>query len=264
MRRTTCAASVRNDSRRLSAVLAAAIAILILALAQTSRGQSFNFNTGNDTGFTHYSPLGAFGAGGTFSFPGGGYRIQAPSSPSPGAAGPGRAGSFVMGTNYTTFSASVDLVDWDNSLDQAFGLLARTSSIGLGTTNGYAFTYATDGPSIDISRVTGEQAKNLGSMAVTLDPAKDYRLVFQGVGDSLTGAVYDLTDLTTPLAVATATDATYTAGVNGVFVFDNSPTKDQPADATFDNFSATSTVPEPAAISAILFAALACYRRSRT
>lgn len=237
------------------------LAPLFCFLATPALAQTFNFNAGNDTGFTRYSPLEPFGAAGTFSFPNGAYRIQAPSSPAPGSFGPARAGSFVNGTTYTTFTASVDLVDWDNNLDQAFGILSRTTTIGLGNTNGYAFTYATDGPSIDISRVIGEQASNLGSADVTLDPSRDYRLVFQGSGSSLIGTVYDLADLTTPLATATATDSTFPSGVNGVFVFDNSATRDQPADATFDNLSATSTVPEPGAL--VLFLATAGIIRHR-
>jgi hypothetical protein len=234
---------------------------LLCFLASPALAQTFNFNAGNDTGFTRYSPLAPFGAAGTFSFPDGGYRIQAPGSPDPASFGPGRAGSFANANSYTTFTTSVDLVDWDNNLDQAFGILARTTTVGLGTTNGYAFTYATDGPSIDISKVTGEQASNLGSADVTLDPSRDYRLVFQGSGNSLVGTVYDLADLTTPLATATATDDAYTSGVNGVFVFDNSATKDQPADATFDNLSASNQVPEPTALSLLLLAPLLRRRR---
>jgi hypothetical protein len=247
-------ASVPGDLRHV--VLSAAALLALVLTSATSLAQTYDFNAGNDTGFTRYSPLAPYGAGGTFSFPTGGYRIEAPSSPAPGLAGPGRAGSFVNGNSYTDFTTSVDLVDWDNALDQAFGILSRTTNIGLGTTNGYAFTYATDGPSIDISKVTGEQASNLGSADVALDPSRDYRLVFQGVGNTLTGTVYDLADLTTPLATATANDATYASGVNGVFVFDNSATKDQPADATFDNLSGTNQVPEPAALSVLALAAL--------
>jgi hypothetical protein len=239
----------------------ATVVLLLGAFAIPSPAQTFNFNAGNDTGFTRYSPLAPFGAAGTFSFPSGGYRIQAPGSPDPASVGPGRAGSFANGNTYTNFTMSVDLVDWDDTLDQAFGILSRTTSIGLGTTNGYAFTYATHGPSIDISRVTGERATNLASADVTLDPSHDYRLVFQGVGDTLTGNVYDLTDLATSLASATATDATYPSGVNGIFVYDNSTPQNLPADATFDNFSATSTVPEPTCLGLLLLATLARRRQ---
>ena len=249
--------------RRLA--VSAPLLCLLAALVTPCPAQTYDFNAGNDNGFTRYSPLAPFGAAGTFSFPSGGYRIQAPGSPAPGSVGPGRAGSFVNGNTYTTFTTSVDLVDWDNALDQAFGILSRTTTIGLGTTNGYAFTYATQGPSIDISKVTGEQASNLASADVFLDPTHDYRLVFQGSGNTLTGTVYDLADLTTPLATATANDATYASGVNGIFVFDNSATKDQPADATFDNLSGTNQVPEPATLGVLALAALGLttHRRHR-
>jgi hypothetical protein len=243
-----------------------AVAVCLLTtIATRSPAQTFNFNAGNDTGLTHYSPLEPFGAAGTFSFPTGAYRVRAPSSPGPQSLGPARAGSFANANTYTTFTASVDLVDWDNTLDQAFGILSRTTTIGLGTTNGYAFTYATQGPSIDISKVTGEQARNLASADVPLDPTHDYRLVFQGDGNTLTGAVYDLADLNAPLATATANDATYPGGVNGIFVFDNSATKDQPADATFDNLTAASTtVPEPTALTLLLLTPLLAYHRRPT
>jgi hypothetical protein len=247
------------EMRRMT--LLPALLCLLGALALPATAQTFDFNAGNDAGLTHYSPLGDFGAGGTFSFPSGGYRIEAPSSPGPQSLGPARAGSFANANTYTTFTASVDLVDWDNILDQAFGILSRTTTVGLGTTNGYAFTYATQGPSIDISKVTGEQASNLASADVVLDPSRDYRLVFQGNGATLTGTVYDLADLTTPLATATADDATYASGVNGIFVFDNSATRDQPADATFDNLTAASSVPEPTCLGLLLLATLGSRRR---
>jgi hypothetical protein len=262
MQRMTCRAVVGVVVPCRLFVLATLAALFLPAIA--ARAQSDDFNDGNDTGWTHYSPLGSFGGGGTFSFPNGGYRIQAPASPSRASLGPGRAGSFLTNNTYSQFYVSVDLVDWDNTRDQAFGILARTTNMGLGTTNGYAFTYATDGPSIDISKVTGEQASNLGTAVVTLDPAKDYRRIFEGTGASLSGRVYDLANLGTPVAVATASDATYASGVNGLFVFDNGAAgTDAPSDATFDNFSAATAVPEPAlaVLPLLTLAATAASRR---
>ena len=43
------------------------------------------------------------------------------------------------------FFVGADIVGWDNNLDQSFGLLARISNPGFGTTRGYAFTYSTSG-----------------------------------------------------------------------------------------------------------------------
>lgn len=225
-------------------IVTTALCLAVLAGVSTGQSQSDDFNDGNDTGWTRYDPLAGFGAPATFSFPGGNsYRIQAGVSPNPGLLGPGRAGSVRADQTYTDFSASFDLVDWDNAQDQAFGLLARISQPGLGTTDGYAFTYSTDG-SIDISRILDEAPSGVATASVTLNPANDYRFVFTGSGSSLSGAVFDLANLSTPLATINGTDATYAGGILGLIVFDNSGTG--APDATFDNYAAV--VPEPSTI----------------
>jgi hypothetical protein len=95
-----------------------------LALPVTLKAQTDTFTDGDDTSnptWTHDEPLSPFGAGGTWTFPGGNtYRIQAAVSPDPGTVGPARAAS-TLDTVYTDFYASVDLVDWDDTLDQAVG-----------------------------------------------------------------------------------------------------------------------------------------------
>jgi hypothetical protein len=245
----------------------------LLALASTARGAqvSDDFNDGNDgpsaPAWTRYD-LGAVGAPSTFSFPNGNsYRIQAPKPPA--GVGAARAAGYINSLNLSTFSVSADLVDWNTSstVNQAFGILARLSSVGLQTTNGYALTYAPTGSTLDITRIAGEQiAAQPGRTTVVpaLDPAKDYRLVFTGVGDSLNGALYDLTNLSTPVATVSAIDPTYSSGFAGVFVFDNGGTSGT-ADATFDNFSASDGVPEPtgAAVCGLLaLAGLAVRRRN--
>jgi len=212
----------------------------------TARAQTDNFNSGTDTGWTRYDPLAGLGAPATFSFPGGNtYRIQAAVSPNPGVLGPGRAGSLRTDQTYSDFAVSFDLVDWNNSQDQAFGMLARVSQPGLGTTDGYAFTYATDG-SIQISRILNEAASTVGGAAATLNPANDYRFVFTGSGSSFVGAVFDLANLSTPVATVSGTDATYASGFLGLIVFDSSPTGTGATDATFDNYAAV--VPEPSSV----------------
>jgi hypothetical protein len=265
MQRMTCRAVVGVPCGLF--VLAVLTGLLAVAAAPVARGQSDDFNDGDDAGWTRSSPLAPFGAGGAFTFPAGGYRIQAPASPSPADLGPGRAGSFLTGNAYTTFAVTVDVVNWDNALNQAFGVLARTSSLGLGTTNGYAFTYATNG-SIDITRVVNEGTTNLATTGITLDPARDYRLVFTGDNAGLlVGSVYDLSDLATALATVSAADTTYASGFNGVFVFDNTAAPaSNPADATFDNYFAAASlpVPEPAATAGAVAALFAlALRRPR-
>src|SRR5262249_36264177 len=73
-----------------------ACTLALTGLTATARADVIlfdDFNDGNDDGWTRYSPLAPFGAPGTFSFPSGGYRIQAAPSPDLAALGPGRAGS---------------------------------------------------------------------------------------------------------------------------------------------------------------------------
>jgi hypothetical protein len=231
--------------------------LLSLATGPGAQAQTDDFNDGNDTGWTRYDPLAGFGAPATFSFPGGGYRIQAGVSPNPGLLGPGRAGSVRTDQSYSDFSVSFDLVDWNNAQDQAFGALARLSQIGLGTTDGYAFTYATDG-SIDISRILNEAASNVATASVTLNPLNDYRFVFSGTGSSFVGSVFDLANLSTPVATVSGTDATYASGFLGVLVFDNSPTGTGAPDATFDNYVAV--VPEPSSVALLCMGGLVLFR----
>lgn len=82
--------------------------------------------------------------------------------------------------------------------DEAVGLLARISNPGLGTANGYAFTYHTGSRDINMDRITNEQPTLLTHTQIVLDPtslpaSQRYRPVFTGTGPELTGAVYLVT-----------------------------------------------------------------------
>src|SRR4051794_16808059 len=126
-------------------LLALLVAAVTLPFALKAQIVSDDFSDGNDTAnpaWTHNQPLSGFGSGGTWTFPGGNsYRIQAATpSPSPGTLGPARVASILPNV-YSKFYLSVDVLDWDDTLDQAFGILARLENIGLGTTTGYVFTY---------------------------------------------------------------------------------------------------------------------------
>ena len=223
-------------------LLANLVAATLVLGSFDTQAQSDDFNDGNDTGWTRYDPLAGFGAPATFSFPAGGYGIQSGTSPNPLALGPGRAGSVRNDQVYSGFSVTFDVVNWNNTLNQAFGALARVNQLGLGTTDGYSFTYATGG-SIDISRILNEGPTGLGSAPITLNPANDYRFVFTGTGTNLSGQVFDLANLSTPLATLNASDATYASGVSGFVVFDNTAAGTGSANATFDNY--IGAVPEP-------------------
>ncbi len=210
---------------------------------------SDDFNDGNDAGWTRYDTIGshpAFPDQGTWTFPSSGYRLQAAASPAPGAVGPARIGSLRPEV-YSDFYIAVDVLSWDESLDQSFGPFARLTDVGLGTTKGYVMTYQVRGKDIDISRITGEAAERSvvsGGNDVTLVPGKSYRFAFIGKGALLTARVYELPDTTTPIVEVSGTDTEpYTSGVTGLLVYDNSSTASAPADATFDNYFTSDVEP---------------------
>ena len=159
--------------------------LLLGAVPVALVAQSDDFNDGNDVGWTHYSPLAPYGVPGVFGFPNGGYRIQTTSpSPSPTQLGNARAGSLRLDASYSNFYVSVDIVNWNDSLPQAVGLLARIGNPGLGMTTGYAFTWsrgttATSGD-MDISRITGEVPSGVsvtGNDKYHFVPGMKYRMV---------------------------------------------------------------------------------------
>ena len=234
----------------------AAMAAIFAPQVNAQIAVSDNFDDGDDSGWLPINPIGT----GSFTFPSGGYRLQTSATPNP-AFGPGRAGSERPDADYTDFVISVDLVDWDNGIsDNVMGILARVSNPGLGTTNGYSFTYTVAG-TFDITRIEAEGGTNLADAPAILDPSFDYRLVFSGSGDVLRGQAFNLNDLNNPIVDFSTTDSMYANGTSGLFVFDNSDTGDQTADATFDNFSA---IPEPGGAFGIFAAAgIALLRRTR-
>jgi len=226
-----------------------------LFLCVPTRADFFdNFDSGTDNGWTHLEPLAAFGAPGIFSFPDGGYRIQAAASPDPANLGLGRAGSLRTDMNFAGFFAGFDLLAWNNSLNQSIGLLGRVSSPGFGTTKGYAFTYSTLG-SITISLVNNEHLTTLASAPINLDPSRRYNFQFDGIGHALTGGVYDPANHNNLVALLAVDDDTYAQGVSGFYLFSN--VGSGMADATFDNYRAVALVPEPSTFSLLAMGASA-------
>ena len=213
-----------------------------------------NFNDGDDTNpppaWERYNPIQT----GAWSFPGTNtYRLQSAPSPDPGTYGQGRAGSLKPG-NFTNFYVAADVVAWDDTIHQVFGVLARVTSPGPGTTLGYMFTYDRGNPSnptggdMDIVRLDNEVAVNLpttGTDSIHLEPGKQYRFAFSGVGDSLTGQVYELPNTLLPVLTISTSDPSYPSGSSGLVVANNATESgyDGPADATFDNFLNTTGEP---------------------
>jgi hypothetical protein len=229
----------------------------MLLAAGSALAQSDNFDDGNDAGWTRYDPLGGLGAGPRveFTFPNGGYRISALVSPAPGAAGPARGGSFRTDVSYSNFYMSVDIISWDFSKNQAIGLFGRARELGLGTTDGYVFNYnprqsVVEGVpqgQVQINRVVNEEAQaTIASFNVTLDPTQnDYRFVFRGNGNTLTGEIFTVADSSTPVVQITAEDGMWPEGFCGIFVYDRSSAANDTAVATFDNYVAAAAEPPP-------------------
>jgi hypothetical protein len=224
---------------------------LFLFTAANALAQTDDFNDNNDVGWTHYDPIGSHPQLpdiATFTVTNGAYRIRTAASPLPSMVGPARGGALRTNVSYTDFYATVDLVDWDETLPQSVGILARVKEPGLGMTDGYVLTYNFRGQDIDITRFTDEDPDG-GNLALSgednliLEKGKKYRLVFWGKGTELGARVYDLANLDTPLVDCVGTDSTYPSGFCGLLVYDNSSTADMRTDATFDNYFAVTEEP---------------------
>jgi hypothetical protein len=222
----------------------AAFVWLALACGDARAQFSDNFNDANDDGWTHYQPLAPFGSPGTYSFLGGGYRIQAAASTNPATLGPALAGSVRGDQTLAQTLMSFNAVGWDAGIQQSFGGFARVRDLGLGTLDGYAFTYSTAG-NISVYRIDNDVWTVLDSSPVALDASMSYRFLFDVYDSSISGLVFSSSDPVNPIARAGRIDSTYSFGVPGLFV--RSDTGVGTADATLDNFS-IAAVPEPSTI----------------
>ena len=203
-----------------------------------------DFDDGNADGWTELVPLSAVGGTGLFSFPGGNtYRMQASASPDEDAFGQARIGALRTEVEYGEFYQFVDVVGYDQALDQNIGMLARVTNPGAGTLNGYGVTYNPTDQAIFLTVITGELGPNIGDAEVPLAPGVPVRLVFQGKGDSLKFEVFALSDLSTAVASIEVDDSTWTTGVSGLFAVTDGADPALPTDCTFDNYFAAEREP---------------------
>lgn len=227
--------------------------LLVPAPAEDTTTIFDDFNDGNDTvnpAWDRYDPIGGLTAPpAQFTFPDGHYRIVAPAQQAPNCdAGPARAGSFIRGATFDDFHVSVDVIDFDDTVRQAFGIGARIVNPGLGTTGGYFFSWEPGGGvlpgenngDLDISILVDEAAVGQIETAPSglhLSKGKNYRFVFMGTGNNFEARVYELPDTFNPLIVLPGTDPdnTYTSGQVGLIVASNGDCE-VGADATWDNF----------------------------
>lgn len=215
-----------------------------------------DFNDGNDDGWTRLDSLaqavdlglipGPVAPPVEWTFPDGAYRIHAP-APAIEDLGPARAFSYREDAESADFYVAVDILDWRDDLDQAFGFLVRGSNIGIGQTLGYVVNYnplqdIEDEPrgEFQINKVTDEaEDGTLVNAEVKLQAGRSYRFAAMFEGSTLKGYIYDREDLSRPLVEITVEDSSYPSGMAGVFTFyrgDNSSDPQNVADTTFDNF----------------------------
>ncbi|MDG1890658.1 MAG: hypothetical protein P8L18_05045 [Verrucomicrobiota bacterium] len=232
------------------------LALCMLTTEGLGQVQIEHFNDGNDAGWERFSPLDAVGTSSIFTLPALGegnhaYRLQSP-APAIDAAGPARSFSNLPQV-YSNFYAAMDIVDWNNDVNQAFGFLLRGDNIGLGQTTGYVMNYDPQQASgargqIQFNIVTGEaDAGTIGAADLSLEPGHAYRFVTEVMGDTFRGWVYDHLDMTAPIVTYSGEDNLYDSGQVGLFNFYRGGDATDPdlgiADTTFDNIHTAEEAP---------------------
>jgi hypothetical protein len=249
---------VKNPSPKFPiSVLASQLSLMMILVTFTSGirldAQSADFNSGNDTGWTHYSlpNLAGFSGSASFTFPpdgagGQAYRISAPpTKDDPYGVGNARAGSFRMERNYAgRFSVGADFLAWNDAWHQEAGVVFYFQDINLGTTDGYSATYSSAYKTLYISQVNDEIATTVGQLAdgsVVLDPTHRYRLLASSHdGRTFLFQLFDLQQPENPWMSAIGQDSAYSSGVCGLIIFEqNYPSMTEGVDAVFDNYSAS-------------------------
>jgi hypothetical protein len=249
----TSAAGSPHQSRTVRLFLAC---LILLSGVLPSRGQTISddFNDGNDSGWLRFDltkpPVGLPGDFVSYTFPDDGaggqaYRIWAMAPPAAlgGAAGPARAFSY-RPESFSRMVVSMDVLDWDTTANQVFGVLVRGSQIGLGETDGYVVNYWGNGQVFQINAVVNEEDDAwIADCEVPLHPSRGpYRWVFSADGLYFVGQVFSRADLNNPIAgVLVADDNRFPSGQVGMFVFDYNSAAADYTDvyATFDNFQAS-------------------------
>ena len=234
-----------------------------LGLAPSLQAQSDNFNSGTlspywqgyDSGQILYGALGMPGYTATKTFPADGsggkaLRItipgDAPFDKSPYGLGPARVLLFRADATYTSavnrFIQSVDVLAWNNTIDQAFGPSYFIANVGAGSTTGYVFSWEANDYHIRISRIDGETPTHVGVVPnVVLDPTQHYRFVVSSHdGSTFLGQIFNVNDLNNPVAGTIAYDSTYGSpgGYLGLLGYDGGNPSTTGGDVTYDNYSA--------------------------
>lgn len=206
--------------------------------------QTDDFNDADDSDWTRQDSIGMIpgfpSPFATFSFLGGAYRIQAPTSPAPGMVGPSRAASFRQDVTYAgKIFLSVDLQIIDPYLQQSVGFLAFVQpDPAPGAVSGYSLSYQPATGDIVLNRITDEVPTRLAYADLEAAADDALRLVLIAENGNFAAAVYNLDDLVNPIARLTATDSVFTTGTAGLFAFSDTDDATGPIDAVFDNYRA--------------------------
>ena len=245
---------------------ALAASTLLLTFPPNAGAQSDNFDSGVlSSAWTVYDANSALVS---LTFPavgaGEGLRIQV--NPYAAASLPAVAGIFQTNV-YTDFYLALDLANWVVE-DQAAVLSARFTpggTFGLDGGQGMICNYdAAQAGESPGNRHGGEFQINtiapgfvatttLAACEMTLVPGHSYRLVFKGVGQLYTGQMYDLDDLTAPVATLQVTDpnATFSSGICGFISYSRNSDVGT-SDVTINNYYAAATDPNLAAPPALM------------
>jgi hypothetical protein len=245
-------------------ISALAASILLVALQPRAAAQSDNFDSGAlSTNWTVYE---AFPQSFTFPTVGTGFGLEIQASPYAAASLPAVCGIVQTNYVYSDFYLAVDLVNWvvENQAAVLCARFAPGGNFGLDGGSGMILNYDAaqegDNPGnalggqFQINIVTpGFQTETLSDVEMTLVPGHSYRLVFKCVGQLYTGQMYDLNDLTMPLATMQVTDqnSTFASGISGFISYSRNGVVGT-TDVTIDNYYAATNDPNLATPPALM------------
>ena len=220
--------------------------LLFVLIPITSNSQTDDFDDGNDNGWTKVNTLAGQGIPATWGFPNGnsysiameGHGIEPIGSP--------RAGSFIQDVTYENFYMAVD-INFDPSIDQNMGILARVKEPGLGTLDGYGAVYnprdADPGGRLYILRIDDEVGIVMAEADIEEAVSENLRIVFRGKGRELKTELYTQEDLLNPVAATEVFEAGEFFETGFLGVFSVSDDVSVPIDVTFDNYIAAEEEP---------------------